>query len=140
LTPCVYTFGTDVTIASDIYFHGRATDIFIIQMTGKLLQAANVSVFLTGGALAKNVFWQVAGRVGVSAGAEMQGILLVKTNVLFETESSLVGGVLAQTACNLQKATIDGVTMPTTPTVAHSATPSAAPSVTPSPAPSATSS
>jgi hypothetical protein len=138
LTPGVYTFGTDVTIALDIYFDGSATDVFIIQITGNLLQAANVFVFLTGGALAKNVFWQVAGRVGVGAGAEMQGILLAKTDVLFETESSLVGGVLAQTACNLQKATIDGVTMPTTPTVAHSATPSAAPSATPSAAPSAT--
>jgi hypothetical protein len=36
----------------------------------------------------------------------MKGILLIKTDVLFETESSLSGRVLAQTACNLQKATI----------------------------------
>jgi hypothetical protein len=113
LTPGVYTFGTDVNVAETIYFEGSGlgagqgdTDVFIIQMTGNLKQAANTEVILTGGALAKNIFWQVAGAVTVGAGAHMEGILLVKTDVLFETGSSLSGRVLAQTACNLQKATI----------------------------------
>jgi hypothetical protein len=135
LTPGVYTFGTDVDIALTIYFDGSATDVFIIQISGKLIQAANTKVILSNGALAENIFWQVAGNVVIGADAEMQGILLVKTDVLFKTKSSLVGGVLAQTACNLQQATIVGV-LPTAPTVAHSATPSAAPSATPSTAPS----
>jgi hypothetical protein len=106
LTPGVYTFGTDVNIGADITFSGNATDIFIIQMTGDLLQAADTGVFLSNGALAKNIFWQVAGRVQVEATAHMEGILLVKTDVLFKTGSSLNGRVLAQTACNLQSATI----------------------------------
>jgi hypothetical protein len=42
----------------------------------------------------------------VGAGAHMEGILLVKTAVLFETDSSLTGRVLAQTTCDLQSATI----------------------------------
>jgi hypothetical protein len=82
------------------------TDVFIIQMTGNLIQAANYNVILSNGALAKNIFWQVSGEVTVGAGAHLEGILLVKTEVLFETSSSLNGRVLAQTACNLQKATI----------------------------------
>jgi hypothetical protein len=106
LTPGVYTFGTDVTIAETIYFDGSDTDVFIIQMTGDLIQTKNTRVELTGGALAKNIFWQVAGHVVVAETAHMEGILLVKTDVLFETGSSLNGRVLAQTACNLQKATI----------------------------------
>jgi hypothetical protein len=36
----------------------------------------------------------------------MEGVLLVKTDVLFVTGSSLNGRVLAQTAVNLQMATI----------------------------------
>jgi hypothetical protein len=113
LTPGVYTFGSDVTIGATIYFEGTGsapgqgdTDVFIIQMTGNLMQTANVDVILTNGALAKNIFWQVSGNVAVGAGAHMEGILLIKTDVLFETQSSLSGRVLAQTACNLQKATI----------------------------------
>jgi hypothetical protein len=61
---------------------------------------------LTNGALAKNIFWQVAGYVNVGEGAHMEGILLVKTAVTFVTGSSLNGRVLAQTACVLQMATI----------------------------------
>jgi hypothetical protein len=113
LTPGVYTFGSNVLITGDIYFQGSGhgagegnTDVFIIQISGNLMQAANYNVFLSNGALAKNIFWQVAGNVAVSAGAHMEGILLVKTDVLFVTGSSLNGRVFAQTACNLQMATI----------------------------------
>jgi hypothetical protein len=106
LTPGVYTFGSDVLITKEIFFHGTAQDIFIIQISGNLVLDANIRVELSGGALANNIFWQVAGNVKVMAGAHMQGILLVKTDVLFMTGSSLNGRVLAQTACNLQMATI----------------------------------
>jgi hypothetical protein len=106
LTAGVYTFDTNVDIAENIFFAGNATDIFIFQMTGDLLQTANKDMILSDGALAKNIFWQVAGKVVVGAGAHLEGILLVKTEVLFKTGSSLNGRVLAQTACDLQVATI----------------------------------
>jgi hypothetical protein len=106
LTPGVYTFDTDVNLNGDITFAGSADDIFIIQTTGNLLQAAGYSVILSEGALAKNIFWQVAGQVTVGAGSHMEGVLLVKTAVTFVTGSSLNGRVLTQTACNLQSATI----------------------------------
>jgi hypothetical protein len=106
LTPGVYTFDTDVNLNGDITFAGSADDIFIIQTTGNLLQAAGYSVILSEGALAKNIFWQVAGQVTVGAGSHMDGVLLVKTAVTFVTGSSLNGRVLAQTACNLQSTTI----------------------------------
>jgi hypothetical protein len=107
LTPGVYTFGTGVTISDDITFEGKANDIFIIQMTGNLRQDANVKVILKYGVQAKNIFWQVAGNVKLMAGAHMEGVLLVKTDVTFITSSSLNGRVLSQTACNLQMATVE---------------------------------
>jgi hypothetical protein len=109
LTAGVYTFGTDITISdteTPATFKGSATDIFIIQTTGSIVQAANTNVVLADGALAKNIFWQVAGEVNVGAGAHLEGILLVKTAVTFVTGSSLNGRVLSQTACNVQMATI----------------------------------
>jgi hypothetical protein len=109
LTPGVYTFGTDINISdpeTPVTFKGSATDIFIIQTTGNIVQATNTNVVLSDGALAKNIFWQVAGEVRVGAGAHLEGILLVKTAVTFVTGSSLNGRVLAQTACNVQMATI----------------------------------
>jgi hypothetical protein len=106
LTPGVYTFGTGVTISETIYFEGNDKDVFAVQIFGNLVQAANTQVILRGGALARNVFWQVSGNAKMMAGAHMEGILLVKTDVLFATGSSLYGHVYAQTACNLQMATI----------------------------------
>jgi hypothetical protein len=110
LTPGVYTFGSDVTIGSGIVFQGSgeagADDVFIIQMTGNLKQDAHTKVTLEGGALAQNIFWQIAGKVEVEANAHLEGILLVKTAVTFVTGSSLNGRVLTQTACNLDQATI----------------------------------
>jgi hypothetical protein len=106
LTPGVYTFNMGISIGSDVTFHGSSESVFIMQTTGVLTLAADKKVILTGGVLAKNIFWQVADYVEVLAGAHMEGILLAKTKVDFITESSLNGRVLAQTAVTLQKATI----------------------------------
>jgi hypothetical protein len=102
----VYTFEVDISFNEDITFSGTATDVFIMQTTGSLSQAADTKVLLSDGALAKNVFWQVAGQVTVGEGSHMEGIILVKTDALFMTGSSLSGHVLAQTACNIQMTTI----------------------------------
>jgi hypothetical protein len=104
LTPGVYTFGSNVLLNGDVYFSGDG--VYIIQMTGNLVQAAQYEVILVAGAKAENIFWQVAGFVEVNVGATMQGIILAKTKVDFLTGSYLKGRILTQTACNLQMATI----------------------------------
>jgi hypothetical protein len=108
LTPGVYTFGSGVNIDADIYFDGQGDPdaVFIVRMTGNLEQVENTQVILDNDAQAKNIFWQVAGNVKVFEGANLKGILLVKTDVSFMTGSSLDGRVLSQTACNLQEARI----------------------------------
>jgi hypothetical protein len=88
LTRGVYTFGSSVTIEGGITFKGSDTEIFIIQIAGDMLQVAGTIMTLEGGALAKNIFWQIAGQVQVGADAQMKGILLVKTAVTFEGGSS----------------------------------------------------
>jgi len=104
LTTGIYTFDKDVLITDPITFKGSATDIFIIQIAGNLVQDANV--VLLGGAKAENIFWQVAGYVDVATGAHLEGVLLVKTKAVFKTGSSLNGRVLAQTECTLDQVTI----------------------------------
>jgi hypothetical protein len=110
-TPGVYTFSTDVSnIDGPITIHGSSDDIFIIQIAGDLL--VHDDVILTGDANAitpENIFWQVAGKVVVEAGVAMKGILLVKTDVTFKTDSTLNGRVLTQTRCDLDHTTITAV-------------------------------
>jgi hypothetical protein len=118
LTRGVYTFGSSVTIAADFEFKGSDTDIFIIQISGDLMQVAGTTVTLTPSEelnkngvagtvpLKENIFWQVAGTVVLKANAHMEGILLVKTSVDFQASSSLNGRVLTQTRCDLDQAVI----------------------------------
>ncbi len=73
-----------------------------IQIMGFLGQAVGISVELMNGALANNIFWQVLDHVKVGKGAHIQGIMLLFTNSLFETGSSLSGSVLAHMVCALQ--------------------------------------
>jgi hypothetical protein len=112
----VYTYGSDVNINGDIYLSGTDTDVFIIQIAGKLTVNANVllwdsenniAAILGGsGVQAENVFWQVAEAVEVGENAIMEGVILAQTSVLFKEGSQLYGRVLAQTRCDLEKATI----------------------------------
>jgi hypothetical protein len=106
LTPGMYTFQSDIVISDDLTISGNSTDIFIIQTTGSVVQAAGTGVILIGGVLAKNIFWQAAGMLNMDPGAHMEGIFLVKTSVTLKTGSSLNGRIYSQTACNLQMATI----------------------------------
>jgi hypothetical protein len=106
LTPGVYTFGSNVKITADIYLKGNENDIFIIQMTGNLIQDVGTRVTLIDGVQAKNIFWQVAGYVTVGATAHMEGILLVKQFAAFQTGSSLNGRILSQSAVTLDQTTI----------------------------------
>jgi hypothetical protein len=106
LTPGIYKFEGDITYTGTVTFTGDASSIFIMQTPGSLMPAAGSEVILDGGVLAKNIFWQVAGQVKVGEGSLMKGIILVKTDALFMTGSSLQGHVLAQTACNIQSTTI----------------------------------
>ncbi|CAE8588202.1 unnamed protein product [Polarella glacialis] len=112
LGPGLYKFASSVKIPTDCNISGNSTDTWIFQMSGDLTMAANKRVTLHGGALASNIFWQVAGFVVVDVGAHMEGILLVKTAAHFRTGSSLNGRILAQTIVTLQSST---VTQPTQP-------------------------
>jgi hypothetical protein len=110
LTPGVYTFQMDISIGTGtaVTFDadGDSDAVFILQTTGNLKQAGSTGVILANSAQAKNIFWQVAGNVLVGAHSNLAGVLLVKTDVTLMTSSSLNGRILAQTAVNLQKATI----------------------------------
>jgi hypothetical protein len=97
LAPGLYTWGTAVTIPGDVTFNGGADDVWILQIAEGLDVSAGKQVLLSGGAQARNVFWQVAGEVVVHEGAHFEGILLGQTGVTLQTNASMDGRILAQT-------------------------------------------
>src|SRR5438552_2927716 len=59
------------------------------------------SVTLSGGAQAKNVFWEVAGQATLGTTTDFKGIILSKTLIAFNTGAAITGRALAQTAVTL---------------------------------------
>ena len=102
----LYKWSNTVTIPSDVTLNGNATDVWIFQIAGGITQASATRVKLTGGALAKNVFWQVFGVVAIGTTAHMEGILLSKTSITLSTGASANGRLLAQTAVTLASSTV----------------------------------
>ena len=106
LAPGLYKWGTNVSISKDVTLSGGPTDVWIFQIAGGIEQASATRVNLTGGALAKNVFWQSAGVVSIGTTAHFAGVVLAKTMVAVKTGASVNGRLLAQTAVTLQKNTV----------------------------------
>lgn len=112
LAPGLYKWGTSVSINTDVTISGGPDDVWIFQIAGNLTVASLQSVLLSGDAQAKNIFWQVAGGVGVDVGANahVEGIILAKAGVNLQTGASINGRLFAQTAVTLQS---NAVTEPT---------------------------
>jgi hypothetical protein len=109
LAPGLYKWGTSVLISNDVTLSGGANDIWILQVAGKLKQANGVRVTLAGGALAKNIFWQVADSVAIGTTAHFEGVVLGGTLVAVNTGASANGRLFAQTAVTLQ---MNAITQP----------------------------
>ena len=102
LTPGLYKWATGVLISTDVTLEGGPDDVWIFQVAGTLDQANATQVTLVGGALPKNIFWQVAGAVTLGTTAHFEGVVLAKTMIAVNTEASVNGRLLAQTAVTLQ--------------------------------------
>ena len=109
LSPGLYKWSTGVSISNDVTLNGGPNDVFIFQIAGTLNESSAKRVNLTGGAQAKNVFWQTAGAVSIGTTAHFQGTILSKTMIAVKTKASVNGQLLAQTAVTLQ---MNAVTRP----------------------------
>jgi len=98
----LYKWGTDVSISTDVTLSGGPNDVWIFQVAGPLNQASATNMTLAGGALAKNIFWQVAGAVTIGSTSHFEGVVLGKTMIAVNTGASVNGRLLAQTAITLQ--------------------------------------
>lgn len=98
LTPGLYKWSSNVTVPTSIVISGGANDVWIFQIAGNLNLSSAVNVTLSGGAQAKNIFWQVAGQATLGTTSHFEGIILSMTGITLQTGASLNGKALAQTA------------------------------------------
>jgi len=96
LAPGLYRWGTGVTIPDDVTISGSASDVWIFQISNDVDLSSAKQVKLSGGAQAKNIFWQVAGQVTIHADAHFEGIILSQTAITLQTTATMHGRALAQ--------------------------------------------
>ena len=102
LAPGLYMWSNTVLVSADgVTISGTASDVWIFQIAENLNLADGAAVTLSGGALAANVFWQVAGQVTMGTTSSMKGIVLCQTAIVLNTGATLEGRALAQTAVTL---------------------------------------
>ena len=106
LVPGLYKWGTGVTINTGVTLSGGANDVWIFQIAQDLTVANGAIITLSGGAQAKNIFWQVSGAVALGTTSDFKGIILCQTGIAIQTGASLNGMALAQTAVTLDATTV----------------------------------
>lgn len=102
----VYKWGTGLLIPTSITLSGSATDVWIFQIAQNLTVSSAVNVVLAGGAVAKNVYWQVAGLVDLGTTAHFEGVILSQTAITLKTGASIQGRLFAQTAVSIDASAV----------------------------------
>jgi hypothetical protein len=106
LRPGVYKWGTGVLIPTNVVLTGLSTDVWIFEIAQSLALSSSVKVILSGGALPKNVFWQVGEGVTLGSTAHLEGVVLAKTAITLGSGASVNGRLLSQTAVTLIQNTV----------------------------------
>lgn len=105
LTPGLYKSTSTLAISSgDLTFDakGNSDAIFIIQIASSFTATSGRKVFLSGGALASHIFWQVGSSATFGTTSVLKGTFLVMQSITFDTGATLDGRALAR---------IGGITM-----------------------------
>jgi hypothetical protein len=106
LAPGVYKWGTGLLIPTDVQLVGGAMDVWIFDVAQDLTVSNGTKITLAGGALAKNVFWQVSGLASLGTTVQFEGIILSQTAITLQAGASVNGRLLAQSAVTINGSTI----------------------------------
>lgn len=103
LLPGLYKWSTDVLITNNLTLAGDndPNSVFIFQISQDFLLSAAASIFLTEGAQAQNVFWQVGGGSTFETSSHFEGIMLSFSNIEVKTGATMNASLFAQTAVTL---------------------------------------
>jgi len=96
LTRGVYCFTSSAQLTGTLTLTGNASSVFIFKIASALNTASASSVVMTGGSLARNVYWQVGSSATLGSGTAFKGNILALTSISFGTGASLSGRALAR--------------------------------------------
>lgn len=97
LVPGLYRFTSEAIATTHFTLSGSASDVWVFQIASKLEISSGVQVFLSGGALAKNIFWQVGSSATFGTYSSFKGTVMADQSISMATGASLEGRALAFT-------------------------------------------
>ncbi|HEX2897975.1 MAG TPA: ice-binding family protein [candidate division Zixibacteria bacterium] len=97
LAPGLYKSTSSLEISSgDLTLNGNSNAIWIFQIASTLTTTAGRKVILSGGAKAKNVYWQVGSSATLGTTSVFKGTIMVDQSITMNTGATLEGRVLAR--------------------------------------------
>jgi hypothetical protein len=85
----------DIT-SVDLTLHGGPNDVWVFQMASTLTVGVGRKVILTGGAQARNIFWQVGSSATLGTSSVFEGTVMAYASITMNDSSILDGRALAQ--------------------------------------------
>jgi hypothetical protein len=85
-------------ITGDLTLFGGPDDVWVFQMASTLTVAVSGRVILTGGAQARNIFWQVGSAATLGTSSVFEGTIMAYSSITMNASSTLDGRALAQNA------------------------------------------
>lgn len=96
LAPGVYCFTSSAFLNGTLTLAGPSTGSWVFQVATTLITGTNASVVLSGGALARNVYFQVGSSATLEVGTAFQGNILALTSISLKNNATLLGRALAR--------------------------------------------
>lgn len=102
LTPGIYKSTAGMLVQAGnltLNARGDANAVWIFQIADNLTTVAGTggNIILTGGAQAKNVYWQTGGSATIGAGTSFNGNVLALNSITLSSGATVVGRLLART-------------------------------------------
>ena len=80
----------------DLTLHGGPNDVWVFQMASTLTVGVGRQVILTGGAQARNVFWQVGSSATLGTSSVFVGTVMAYASITMNASATLNGRAMAQ--------------------------------------------
>lgn len=115
LVPGLYKFTGQALISTDVTLAGGPDDVWIFQIASNLQLANGTQIILSGGAEARNIYWQVGSAAVIGTTAVFKGNILAYQSVTMNTGSTMEGRALASNAAVTYNGTGGSIPTPKTP-------------------------
>lgn len=96
LAPGVYCFTSAAQLTGNLTLAGPATGLWVFQVATALTTGTSAQVILSGGALAKNVYWQVGSSATLGQTTVFRGNILAGVSITLVQGATLVGRALSK--------------------------------------------